>query len=153
MSSGRLPTHTRRLASKVNQPGGLTEEEAVTAATANLETMRERTETELKLVIQQLRQIEQAMQVPPSPAAVDELYALANLATGIAGVFGMGAVSAVAYSLCEMIDRLRSAGVWNQRAVRIHVDSLVLIQGPDFDPAQERPILAALAKLLDFVPT
>ena len=147
-----IPAHTKRLAAKVNQPGGLTEEEAVTAATANLETLRERTQHELESTIQQIRTIGQALQSPPAPEAVRELYSLSNSVVGIAGIYGMSGMSAVAYSLCELVDRLRTAKIWNAQAVAIHIDSLMLMQGAGPGKEQEAEIQTALRKLLDRVP-
>lgn len=146
------PAHTKRLAAKVNQPGGMTEDEAVAAATANLETLRDRTLHELDSTMQHIRMLTRGLQVPPDPTAVRELYSLSNSVVGIAGIYGMGGMSEVAYSLCEIIDRLRTAKIWNPESVRIHVDSLMLMQGKGPGEQQEVLIRAALRKLLDRVP-
>jgi hypothetical protein len=147
-----IPAHTKRLSAKINQPGGLTEEEAIEAATANLESLRGRTEHELDVTLQQIRIIGHALQVPPDPEAVRALYSLSNSVVGIAGVYGMSGLSAVAYSLCDLVDRLRTAKTWSAPAVRIHVDSLLLMQGDGPGKEQEVVIQQALRKLLDRVP-
>ena len=147
-----IPSHTKRLAAKINQPGGMTEEEAIEAATANLESVRGRTEHELNATLQQIRAIGQALQVPPDPASVRELYSLSNSVVGIAGVYGMSGLSAVAYSLCDLVDRLRTAKMWNAASVQIHIDSLLLMQGDGPGREQEQQIQQALRKLLDRVP-
>lgn len=147
-----IPAHTKRLAAKVNQPGGITEDEAVAAATANLETLRDRTQHELDGTIQNIRLLMRELQTPPDPAAVRELYSLSNSVIGIAGVYGMAGLSEVAYSLCEIIDRLRTAKIWNAVSVQIHVDSLMLMQGDGPGEKQEVLVRAALRKLLDRLP-
>jgi hypothetical protein len=147
-----IPAHTKRLSAKINQPGGLTEDEAIEAATANLESLRGRTEHELDVTLQQIRSIGHALQAPPDPASVRELYSLSNSVVGIAGVYGMSGLSAVAYSLCDLVDRLRTTKTWNSPAVRIHVDSLLLMQGNGPGKEQEVVIQQALRRLLDRVP-
>jgi len=147
-----IPQHTRRLAAKINQPGGITEEEAVEAATANLENVRERTEHQLDMTLQQIRAIGHGLQSPPDPAAVRELYSLSNSVVGIAGVYGMSGLSAVAYSLCDLVDRLRTVKTWNAASVQIHIDSLLLMQGDGPGREHEMQIQQALRKLLDRVP-
>jgi chemotaxis protein histidine kinase CheA len=148
-----IPVHTKRLAAKINQPGGVTEEEAIEAATANLESLRGRTEHELDVTLQQIRAIGHTLQAPPDPMAVRELYSLSNSVVGIAGVYGMSGLSAVAYSLCDLVDKLRTSQTWNAAAVRVHVDSLLLMQGDGPGKAVEQQIQQALRKLLDRVPT
>jgi hypothetical protein len=147
-----IPAHTKRLANKVNQPGGLTEEEAVTAATANLETLRDRTQHELDATVQLIRTIGQGLQSPPDPKSVRELYSLSNSVVAIAGVYGMGGLSAVAYSLCELIDRLRTSRTWNSSAVQVHIDSLLLMQGSGPGKQEELEVQHALRLVLERVP-
>lgn len=147
-----IPAHTKRLAAKVNQPGGITEDEAVAAATANLETLRDRTQHELDSTIQSIRILMRGLQTPPDPVAVRELYSLSNSVVGIAGIYGMAGLSEVAYSLCEIIDRLRTAKIWNAVSVQIHIDSLMLMQGDGPGEEQEMLVRAALRKLLDRLP-
>jgi hypothetical protein len=146
------PSHTKRLAEKINQPGGMTEDEAIEAATANLESLRGRTEHELDVTLQQIRTIGHGLHAPPDPIAVRELYSLSNSVVGIAGVYGMTGLSAVAYSLCDLVDRLRMSKTWNAAAVRVHVDSLLLMQGDGPGKDQERQIQKALRRLLDRIP-
>jgi chemotaxis protein histidine kinase CheA len=152
MSQRPIPAHTKRLAAMVNRPGGQTEDEAVAAATANLETMRERTITELDATVLQMQQLGRALQTHPDAAAVAELYALSNSVVGIAGVFGMSGLSAVAYSLCELIDRLRTSRTWNSQAVKVHLESLPLMQGAGPGKWEEQEVQKALTRLVDRVP-
>ena len=124
-----IPAHTKRLAAKINQPGGQTEEEAISAATANLETLRDRTQHELEITLQQIRAVGRALETPPDPAMVRQLYSLSNTVVGISGIYGMSGLSNVAYSLCDIVDRMRMSRTWNAESVQIHIDSLLLMQG------------------------
>ena len=147
-----IPAHTKRLAAKINQPGGQTEEEAISAATANLETLRDRTRHELDITLQQIRAIGRSLEVPPDPAMVRQLYSLSNTVVGIGGIYGMSGLSNVAYSLCDIVDRMRMSRTWNAESVQIHIDSLLLMQGDGPGKETEQQVLKALRKLLDRVP-
>ena len=146
------PTHTKRLAAKIHQPGGQTEEEAIAAASANLETLRDRTEHELTVTLQQIRELGRALGEPPDPATVQKLYWASNTIIGISGIYGMSGLSSVAYSLCDIIDRMRTARVWNAEAVQIHIDSLILMRSHGTSKDTEQEVLKALRKLLDRIP-
>ncbi len=153
MTTARMPAHTRRLAGLVHRPGGLTEDEAVEAADANLETIRERTLQLMDGTLQQMQGIGRTLADGSNQAALEELYTHSNTIVGVAGVFGMGGLSAVAYSLCELIDRMRTSRTWNAQAVNVHLDSLRLMRmaGPG---ATENPEMqSALRRLVDRVPS
>lgn len=155
MSQPTVPGHTSRLASLVNRPGGLTEDEAVSAATANLEGMRERTLIEIDATLQRMQAIGAALAAEPDPAALDALYGSSHTLIGVAGTFGLGGLSAVAYSLCELIDRMRTSRTWNPLAVRVHLDSLRLMQvaGPgERDGWQVRDALRAMVERVPTTP-
>jgi hypothetical protein len=147
-----IPAHTKRLAAKINQPGGQTEEEAISAATANLETLRDRTQHELDITLQQIRAIGRSLETPPDPAMVRQLYSLSNTVVGIGGIYGMSGLSNVAYCLCDIVDRMRMSRTWNAESVQIHIDSLLLMQGDGPGKETEQQVLKALRKLLDRVP-
>ena len=148
-----VPAHSKRLAGLVNRPGGITEDEAVAAAAANLETIRDKTLQELGVAMLRMHEIGALLQNSRDLAALGELYDLSNMIIGVAGVFGMAALSGVAYSLCELIDRLRISGTWNSNAIRVHLDSLRLMHVTNPDEQEVQAICGALRRLVDRVPT
>jgi chemotaxis protein histidine kinase CheA len=152
VSTPRIPAHTRRLAGLVHRPGGLTEEEAVCAADANLETIRERTLQQMDGTLQLMQTIGQTLETSADRTALEALYAHSNTIVGVAGVFGMAGLSAVAYSLCELIDRLRTSRTWNAQAVSIHLDSLRLMRMAGPGGTENREMQTALRRLVDRVP-
>lgn len=152
MSTPRMPAHTKRLAGLVHRPGGLTEDEAVCAADANLETIRERTLQQMDGTLQLMQAIGRTLETRADRAALESLYAHSNSIIGVAGVFGMSGLSAVAYSLCELIDRLRTSRTWNAQAVSVHLDSLRLMRMAGPGEAENREMQAALRRLVDRVP-
>jgi len=153
VSKSALPGQPNRIAMLVNRPGGQTEAEAVAAATANLETIRDSTLQQLDEMVRQILHIGLALKIPPDPAEVQALYTLSNTIVGVAGVFGLAGLSAVAYSLCELIDRLRDSRTWNAQSVQVHLDSLLLMQGGGPGKQEELQVQQALRRLVDRVPT
>ena len=150
MSTPRMPAHTKRLAGLVNQPGGLTEDEAVLAAHANLETIRERTLLQMDETLSLMQATGRTLQ--SGGADLDALYIQSNTIVGVAGVFGMAGLSAVAYSLCELLDRMRTSRVWNKLAVSAHLDSLRLMRSAAPGETLNDEMRAALRSLVDRVP-
>ncbi len=150
--SVNLPLHTRRLAGLVNRPGGITVSEAVLAAEANLETLRDRGLGEIASTVTRMLAIGDTLRAGTDAAEQAELYKLSNFLVGVCGVFGYGGVGEVAFSLCSLLDRLRSAGLWNVPSVRIHLDSLRLVHAGNLQGAEMVAIGAALRQVVDRIP-
>ncbi len=148
-----LPLHTRRLAGLVNRPGGITVSEAVVAAEANLETLRDRGVEEIAAAVTRLLAIGDGLKPVADPAEQAELYKLSNFLVGVSGVFGLACVGEVAFSLCSLLDRLRTAGMWSVPSVRIHLDSLRLAHGGNLQPGEMAAIGTALRQVVDRIPT
>ena len=146
MSTQNIAQNT--IAKLVLKPGGTSLSEAVAAAESNLDTIRDRMLGEVSTTIARMDTLGHAILRHPDPVAIDELYRLGNTVVGIAGVFGMGSLGQVAYSLCDLIDRLRSRSTWDASAVKVHMDSLRLLQspGPAVDP---EAVVAALRRVVD----
>ena len=150
--SVNLPLHTRRLAGLVNRPGGITVSEAVLAAEANLETLRDRGLGEIASTVTRMLAIGEALKAGPDLAEQAELYRLGNFLVGVSGVFGFGGVGEVAFSLCSLLDRLRTAGVWSMPSVRIHLDSLRLVYAGNLQGGDMVAIGAALRQVVERLP-
>ncbi len=148
----KLPLHTRRLAGLVNQPGGITVSEAVAAAETNLATIRDRGLEEITAIMLRIQALGESLRVTPDAALQMELYKASNSLVGIAGVFGLGGLGEVAFSLCNLLDRLRATGLWSFPSVRIHLDSMRLAQAGTLSEAEMTAIGAALRQVVDRVP-
>lgn len=118
-----------RLSLLVHKPGGMTAAEASAAAHARLRNMQPEAIASIDTMIACMAALGQPLAQGPDRAALDELYVLANAVFGTAGLFGLDAVGEVAYSLCELIDRLRASGVWHPLAVQVHLNGLALARG------------------------
>ena len=148
-----LPLHTRRLAGLVNRPGGITASEAVAAAETNLATIRDRGMEEITATMARILVLGETLRRAGDPALQAELYAASNSLVGIAGVFGLGPLGEIAFSLCNLIDRLRAAGLWSSASVQIHLDSMRLAQAGALSPAEVASIGAALRQVVERVPS
>ncbi len=150
--SVNLPPHTRRMAGLVNRPGGMTASEAVSAAEANLDTLRVRGLEEITAALARMQVLGEAMKGGPKPEQQEELYKLGNFLVGVSGVFGFSALGEVAFSLCTLLDRLRMAGSWSMPPVQIHLDSLRLAYSGNGQGNNLSAIGLALRQIVDRIP-
>ena len=124
-----------RLSLLLHQPGGMTVAEASAAACARLRNMQPEAIASIDTMIARMAALGPSLAQGPDKAALDELYVLANAVFGIAGLFGLNAVGEVAYSLCDLIDRLRASGTWHPLAVQVHLNGLALARATGGDSA------------------
>lgn len=125
-----------RLSLLLHQPGGMTVAEASAAACARLRNMQPKAIASIDDMIARMAALGPHLAQGPDKAALDELYVLANAVFGTAGLFGLDAVGEVAYSLCELIDRLRASGAWHPLAVQVHLNGLALARATGGDGAR-----------------
>lgn len=115
-----------RLSVLLNQPGGMTAAEAAAAAHHRLQAIHGEAVAGIDGMVARMAALGPRLAQGPDRAALDELYVLANAVFGTAGLFGLGALGEVAYSLCELIDRLRASGGWHPAALQVHLNGLAL---------------------------
>ena len=124
-----------RLSLLLHQPGGMTVAEASAAASVRLGNMQPEAIASIDTMIARMAALGPPLAQGPDKAALDELYVLANAVFGTAGLFGLNAVGEVAYSLCDLIDRLRASGTWHPLAVQVHLNGLALARATGGDGA------------------
>ena len=149
--SSSVPDHTRRFASLVLRPGGLTAKEAVASAEQNLLALRGQGLEQVYAAIDRMEAAGPAFRADPWGDTRVELYGLANSLIGVAGVFGLPEIGEVAYSLCSLLDGADTAG--SAAAVQLHLDSLRLLRRGGMDPTQIQLIGAALRQVADHLAT
>ena len=145
-----LPSHTRRLAELVHRPGGLTAAEAVQAAEARLDTIRESSIKEITAMVDNMIVVGERLLQSRAQEDCDSLYVASNSVVGVAGVFTLNELGEVAFSLCKLLDHQRTYGTWSAPALRLHLDSLRLMFGEE-DGAAKRAVIDALHKIVDRV--
>jgi hypothetical protein len=128
--SAIFTTWKNPLETMIRAPGGKRVGDALRQADANLELIREPC---LADVDEQLDSLDR-LSVEGGEAADDdvklEMYRHANDIHAVAGVFGLKDLSAAAFCLCELVDRLRSRDAWSKPAIDVHLSSLRLLRHP-----------------------
>lgn len=139
-----------RLAKLIHQPGGVKVSEAIDRAAENLETLRDSCLGEIDLQLQKIERLHAAAGQRPSPEVQEAIYRLSNDIHGVAGMFDLPDLGAAAYSLCELIERLRLGGRWNPAAIEVHLAAFRLFRHPEA-AADERARAAVLGGLGEVV--
>ncbi|MHB8286615.1 MAG: hypothetical protein ACYDD1_18330 [Caulobacteraceae bacterium] len=142
-----------RLIALLKRPGGITAEQAATAATANLAAIRRDSLAELDKVVARLLDMREALKTDPSASRTDRLHGLAATVISIAGSFELADVQAAAASLCALIDELDNQKRTNFEAVDVHLRGLQMLRTPgqETSPQDAAAILAGLADVVKAV--
>ena len=138
---------TNRLASMIRLPGGKTVGHAIEAAQAAIEHYRPEVVSDIDAAIVELERL--STRPVPSPTDRDSVYAISSSVLEHAGLFDLEDVGRAAYSLCELVDRMQERGVWDAKAVVVHVGSMRLLRemGQD-DPLHRAELLRGLAAVV-----
>ena len=127
-----------RLSKVVFLPGGKTIAQALDDAQANLDEIRSESLDLLRAKLEQIQAIGRKAQTAPDAADLATLYALSGEVLDIAGLFGLPELGQAAFSLCELLDRLKSRKAWNWPAVQVHLHGLLVLADPDKTPPDGR---------------
>ncbi len=125
----RVPWENR-LAKMIREPGGVKLNEAVRQADENLESVRDSCLEALDGYLAEIERLHSEGGASPSEEAKEQIYQLANDIHGVAGVFGLDDLGHAAFSLCELVDRLRAARRWTAASVEVHLAALRLLRHP-----------------------
>lgn len=139
-----------RLASMIKDRGGLLAKDAIAAAEANVETLRE---SSLASLDEALEAIEARFGAGvPGRAAEDfeTLYTLTLKIVDVAGFAADAGVDEAAVSLCALVDACAEAGAWRWDAVDVHLSALRLLRnlGAQLPAEQRRGMLDGLHKVV-----
>jgi len=133
------------LSRQLATPGGRSLAEAQRRADEGLEVHREGTLADVGRLVDDL----EALCAAADPASAPAVYPCAAALIDLAGFFDTGALYEAGYSLCELSDRMREAGVWSWPAVDVHVRALRLIHaGGCQDGETARVLLEGLRSVL-----
>ena len=140
------------LAGLIHQPGGLTVKEAVQAAEAGMDELKPYAAAEIGKLVRDLLAVGAASLTTKDLATrstmLQDLYRLSNTIVGVAAPFGWKGLGVIAYSLCDLVDRLRSAGRWNAPALRIHLDGMRLMHETPREEAEVDAMRLALSVMI-----
>jgi hypothetical protein len=127
-----------RLAKVVWLPGGKSIAQALDDAQANLEEIRAEQLGLLNSKLDELQALGKQSEKSPTLANIEGLYALSSEVIDIAGLFGLPELGHAAFSLCELLDRLKSRKAWNWPAVQVHLHGLLVLADLDKTPPEGR---------------
>ncbi len=144
MSLVRRINHPNRLTHFVNTADGIPLADAIAAGEAKLAEIKP---PGLVYIDAVLAELDAKAPAQASEAQVERLYRIANELAGVGAVFGLPALGRAAYSLCELLDALRTGGSWNAAAVGVHLDGLRLLRQEDAGTLTPEAIEAVLAGL------
>ena len=141
------------LAAIVKKPGGVRVGDALKKAGDNLDTIRESCLGAVDLQLEQLDRLCGEGGLRPTDTVKLEIYQLSNDVYGVAGVFGLAELGLAAFSLCEMVDGLRTTERWSQPAVEVHLSAFRLLRhlDPDTDRSSILEGLRALNAQIDVI--
>ncbi|WP_334162348.1 hypothetical protein [Phenylobacterium sp.] len=131
MKTANFFKYENRLAKTVVKKGGMSAEEAIAAAEARVEQVREPTLADIDRALHEILTLGEAQRGGVAPDLLSRMYDEANRIVAVGGVFGLGQLGEAAYSLCELIHRFQSAGRFSWPMVEVHLDGLKLLRHPD----------------------
>lgn len=149
MSPPRTFRTTTPLADKMRRPGGRRVSSALAAAGAALATHRVEAMAQARKTLAQLESMTLCRDEDHARLVYERAAALVDLI----GFFQTGPLFDVAYSLCEVSDRMRTSGVWHWPAVEVHLQALALILSDDCRrTTASDELLAGLRAVADRIP-
>ncbi len=115
-----------RLSEQVAKPGGMTAGTATDRAMRELAAQAGDAHKSLGVTIGRLETMCQEKTAP-----LDAVYEDGSTVLDIAGLFNFRVLCDASYSLCELTDRLRTAGRQDWDAIRVHINAMRLIWSKD----------------------
>ncbi len=151
MSAVMMLHYENKLAKLVREPGGLKVSVALEQAEENLESVRDECLIAVDERLAEIERLHRSSPKQPNDEIVEQIYRAANDIHGLAGVFDLSELGDAAFSLCELVDRLRTTGRWNGASIEVHLFALRLLRHPD-EHADRAAILEGLRQVTDRVP-
>lgn len=136
----------------MKEPGGVRVEDAMAQAAENLQTIQAECLVALDAQLGELERLCAEGGAAPADEVKLEIYRVSNDIVAVAGVFSLAELGAAAFSLCELVDRLRSGGRWSQAAVGVHLSAFRLLRHPD-DQTDHSALVEGLKRVTERIPT
>ena len=137
------------LDSMIRAPGGKRIEDALRQADANLDQIRAPCLADVDLQLDEMERLSNEDGAATNDEIKLDIYRRANDIHAVAGVFGLTEMSAAAFCLCELMDRLRTQGGWSKPGIDVHLSSLRLLRYPGFE--DRAGVIEGLKRLTDKV--
>jgi hypothetical protein len=141
-----------RLAELTGRFGGLKKEEAVAAATRELDVLRPEADKAILASVVQLEEIVEGAwrRRDFSPKLINTLLPPADQIVTLSGTYGYTAMDKAARSLCDLLDGMLRENRNELASVRVHVQTMRMITpGHVLPPEHVEVLLFELGKVLD----
>ena len=127
-----------RLSKVIWVPGGKTIAQALDDAQSGLDEIRNESLDVLRAKLEEIQVLGRRSETNPSETDTQTLYTLSSEVLDISGLFGLPELGQAAFSLCELLDRLKARKTWNWPAVQVHLHGLLILADPDKTPPEGR---------------
>lgn len=140
-----------RLPKLLREPGGLALADALKLAARNLEAASPAYLEALAEGLTEVERLAAAVSDLYDPAVITQLYDRSSNLIGVASVCGQPSIDDALYSLCDLLEHLRTRQISDVEAIMVHVRALrLLIQHPGAAGlAGAQAILAGLHRVSD----
>ena len=150
MTAATFIAWENRLAKMVKEPGGIKLNDALDQAGKNLDSIQEACLTSLDAELEELERLCSEGGRRPDDEIKKRIYDVGNDVIAVAGAFSLSELGQAAFSLCELVDRLRTREKWNQAAVEVHLSAFRLLR--QSEPGADRSsVVLGLKGLTDRV--
>jgi hypothetical protein len=124
--------YENRLAKSIVTKGGMSASEALNAAQAAVNEMREPTIAEIDANLKEIYGLADQMKAGGvfDEERLQKMYVCANRVVAMGGVFGLGELGQAAYSLCELVSRFQTLERFQSSMIQVHADGLRLLRNP-----------------------
>ncbi|MBA4794214.1 hypothetical protein [Phenylobacterium sp.] len=148
MSAVRIHRPKYALAAMLRKPGGKTVAEAVEAADANLEGLKEAAWPQLDAGLADVEACFARYGEAFDETLIGDHYQKAVGLIGLPSLCGLDALENAAHSLCDLLDRLRTTGKWDRDGIKVHIQALRLLRTlPPGEETAAAPILDGLRRV------
>jgi hypothetical protein len=124
VESSRTPRLRPGLSRFINQRDGMSAEEAKVRAATHLEFLSESVVADLNAVLQTLNGLVDTLAQGDRAETLQKLFTAANTVFSVAGTLGHDNLGAAARSLCRLVDIQQTGQLWEEEALRLHLQAL-----------------------------
>lgn len=128
-SNARVFAVHNKLAEIASQPGGRRPEDAIRAANAKIEGVRDASIASLLEKADHMVALAAQGRAEGDASVMSGIYDTSNATYGLAGSFGLTALAEACFSLCDLADCFRGGEPVNWPAIDVHVDGIRLLAG------------------------
>lgn len=145
---------TNRLTALIKERGGLMAKDAIAAAEAGVETLRESSMAALDEAISEIERRFGKDVAARAEEPYEDLYVLGSRIIDVSAFVSNAGIDKAAMSLCTLVDSCEGAGYWRWDAVDVHIDALRLLRahGAALPPEQREAMLQGLYQVSNYRP-